>query len=434
MSKESVDGKSDETLTDTVLYSYGRKQFVEELEINKDKIKSFKSITPFPPSYPYEYNHFYITDYDGNIWFHQNAGWTQIDFFKQNNISIAKINVTMDSLRFKTYWITKDMNAWMSDSKLTEQIDIAGYDDIIDIQPGEFFAVALCVSRTLSPDKFKKILFYWFRVANVNNNVKQLPDSIAALIIDYDTMVKVLRKGGCYKMIDNEEQWVQLREFEEIEGNGFENESIVCIECHSDGPESVFFVNDHGEVWAFGDDNDALGLGKLAKKHYSHARNNEPDKIPYFVENKIFVTKVCCGKTHTLALDENGKVHSWGKNYFAQIGRSTKSPEYPGMIEKLKEFVVADIKAEWDNSYARSQDDLHFVWGDNRWGQLKFNEMKETYNVYENREETIREYKVREPLLINDLFYEKIGKKVMIKDVCFGVTVMLIIAINKEQD
>ena len=455
MSDKSVDIKSDQTLTVTKLYTYGSNKKIEceDIEVpylrrlnnGKDRIKSFKSISASADDDWHEWNGFVITDCDDNIWCHgyngnRNLGigdvsrvtsWTHNDFFKKNNISIAKINAAVHSSRI--YWITKNNKAYTTggDGAFTPiKVEIDGYDDIIDIQPGHYFSVALCLSPTIPPDQFNKILFYWFRVANVNNDVEGLPDAIITLIIDYDTMGKVFRKGDWYKMIDNKEERVIIEKFEEIEGKDFENESIVSIACSSG---STFFVNNYGEIWALRDLK-ALGLDDdLREKYRYYARNHEPDKIPYFIENKIFVTKVSCGSYHTLVLDMNGKVHSWGDEQYAEVGRYGCYPKEPGLIEKLKDYVVVDIKAEGYNSYAKTEDDLHWVWGDNRWGQLKFeDDREEEYSRHDKADRN--KYKQREPLMINDLFYEKIGKKVMIKDVCFGVTVMHIIASNKVQD
>ena len=229
MSDESVDVKRDETLADTELYTYGSNYkdenepgYLERLKNGKDKIKSFKSIIASADDDWHKENAFIITDYDDNIWCHgynanSNLGigdvfrvssWRQNDFFKKNNIPIAKISASVHSHRI--YWITKDNKAYRTGvgAHTPIKVEIDGYDDIIDIQSGRWFRVALCLSSTVPPDQFNKIVSNWVRVANVktvNNKVEELPDDIITLIIEYDTMGKVFRDGDWYKMIDNKE-------------------------------------------------------------------------------------------------------------------------------------------------------------------------------------------------------------------------------------
>ena len=38
----------------------------------------------------------------------------------------------------------------------------------------------------------------------------------------------------------------------------------------------------------------------------------------------VNITKVVCGKSHTLALNDNGQVYSWGDNSYGKLGQGKK--------------------------------------------------------------------------------------------------------------
>ena len=80
-----------------------------------------------------------------------------------------------------------------------------------------------------------------------------------------------------------------------------------------------------------------------------------------------------------------------------------------------------DIKAEKDNSYAKSDENLHWVLGDNHWGQLQLQSFQNN-NVYSNKDK---------PFLLNDIFHQKSGKSMTI--VYLGADVLYIVATKASQ-
>eukprot|EP01084_Bolivina_argentea_P113332 202006_1 len=88
-----------------------------------------------------------------------------------------------------------------------------------------------------------------------------------------------------------------------------------------------------------------------------------PTRIDYFNENKVIIKAVaCCGITHCIALDINGKVYTWGK----QFG----NPQFlkPELITDLKE-VVDEILVGDDHSIIKTNKNNYFTFGSNDYGE-----------------------------------------------------------------
>ena len=71
----------------------------------------------------------------------------------------------------------------------------------------------------------------------------------------------------------------------------------------------------NGTVWTYGIGNDGeLGLGDVTQ-------TDNPEKVDF--GDGVIITKIATGENHTLALDSEGNVWSFGKNNFYQLGNET---------------------------------------------------------------------------------------------------------------
>lgn len=53
------------------------------------------------------------------------------------------------------------------------------------------------------------------------------------------------------------------------------------------------------------------------------------------LENHV-ITKVCCGSSHSVAINEWGNVFTWGSNSFSQLGQeSSESEPLPKLVKTL---------------------------------------------------------------------------------------------------
>jgi alpha-tubulin suppressor-like RCC1 family protein len=87
------------------------------------------------------------------------------------------------------------------------------------------------------------------------------------------------------------------------------------------------------------------------------------------------ITQVSCGQNHSLALDENGRVYSWGSNTYGILGNgSTNNSNVP--VEVVDNLLNEDgnkiikINAGFSHSLALGENGKVYSWGYNNNGQL----------------------------------------------------------------
>jgi len=116
-----------------------------------------------------------------------------------------------------------------------------------------------------------------------------------------------------------------------------------------------------GTVWAWGDNRSGqLGEGTTAEMRTA--------PVPALVSG---IVKIAAGPLHALALDASGHVWSWGDNNYFQLGeRGYPAPPWspqPQIVQYLPQFVL-DIAAGRSHSLALADDGTILGWG--RGGQL----------------------------------------------------------------
>ena len=109
----------------------------------------------------------------------------------------------------------------------------------------------------------------------------------------------------------------------------FSDKSIIQISL---GKFHSLALDNEGQVYSWGwNEGGQLGLEDKKDKF-------EPSLIPYFKENGIFITQVITAYKHNLALDKNGKVYSWGWNEYGQLGLSHNEERLsPNLISYFKD-------------------------------------------------------------------------------------------------
>ena len=124
---------------------------------------------------------------------------------------------------------------------------------------------------------------------------------------------------------------------------------------------STVTLKSNGEIWSYG--YGQLGTGDTTYK-----------VLPTYtgINN---ITQISLGGTHTLALDTEGHVWSWGYNGYGELGNGTttsstekvqvKSPDGEGVLEN-----IVAISAGNYHSIALDKDGNVYTWGYNGYGQL----------------------------------------------------------------
>ncbi|XP_036619634.1 probable E3 ubiquitin-protein ligase HERC6 isoform X2 [Trichosurus vulpecula] len=141
-----------------------------------------------------------------------------------------------------------------------------------------------------------------------------------------------------------------------------ETQAVVLVSC---GKEHSLAVCKTGEVFSWGSDSEGqLGIRKLKKQSFL------PKKIQDLSSVKII--QVSCGYYHSIALAQDGKVFSWGKNSHGQLGLGENFPSQsrPQWVKSLNGIPLAQVSAGGDHSFALSLSGTSYGWGKNNEGQL----------------------------------------------------------------
>eukprot|EP01084_Bolivina_argentea_P295347 508441_1 len=101
----------------------------------------------------------------------------------------------------------------------------------------------------------------------------------------------------------------------------------IQIQKIATGNGYTTFINDNGQLFVCGNDSyghGVLGLGK---------ETTSVEKIIKIPTQTKFID-IYCGRVHTLALDNNGQIWSWGYEEYGQLGHGDTNHRYkPTMIE-----------------------------------------------------------------------------------------------------
>lgn len=85
--------------------------------------------------------------------------------------------------------------------------------------------------------------------------------------------------------------------------------------CSVDGTEhEILFLLENGSLWSF---------DRTSGQELTSTQILKPTQFPLSVE----IETTACGRYHSLALDANGNVYSWGSNHFGQLGHGLTAEE-----------------------------------------------------------------------------------------------------------
>ena len=380
------------------LYLFGNVKKAKDLN-NKVLVKSIRNINIFS-------SNFIVTDRDNNYWVN---GWQRNVYnpiFSKDIYKPPKYEKICSSLGNNSiFWITSNGELYEKMSKYNSapyMKQITALKNVIDTQGSIAHNVALCGSSLISDaEEIKGIISFW-----CSHDSLIFPADIITIILRYfgqiGTRLYLQKKSGH----PINKKWKKI--------SGFKNICIVSISC---GRDYSLFLDKTGKVYSCGaNQSGQLGLGKSNEYRYQ-STIFKPTLLPYFASNKIMIQKICSGYHHNLALDTENNVYSWGLNGHGQCALyedkkyQSELAVTPRLIQFFEEFCIVDIKADGDNSYAKSDGNLHWIWGDNRYGQCFLGNPGERQSV---------------PFMMNDIFFEK--TKAKIKDVYLGGNVTYIVS------
>lgn len=136
-----------------------------------------------------------------------------------------------------------------------------------------------------------------------------------------------------------------------------------------------FFLN--GSVKNTQNAEGTLTVTKTTSLKYVECDNNNPfiSKLTEVFDSSNSWDKISLGEKHAIALDDNGKLFSWGKNTQGQlgIGDVTNETEFigqPTLISSVSNTLFVDVSASAEVSFAITDQGKMYSWGDNDLGTL----------------------------------------------------------------
>lgn len=136
------------------------------------------------------------------------------------------------------------------------------------------------------------------------------------------------------------------------------------------GSNHVLAVNNTGRAFAWGSgQQNQLGRRVIERTRLSGLVPRE-----FGLRGKI--SKISCGSYHSFAIDNKGKVFSWGLNSYGQTGiiegldGESSFLLKPTVVDSLEQYEITDISGGGHHSIACTKDGKVFVWGRCDGGQL----------------------------------------------------------------
>ena len=135
---------------------------------------------------------------------------------------------------------------------------------------------------------------------------------------------------------------------------------LLNIKAITTGGNHTVALDESGRVWTWGS-NDHGQLGHSG----GSLTNNEPTPVTGFSAD---IVAIAAGDYHTLAVDANGQVWAWGRDNFGQISNTRISSSVPVMVSGATDIVA--VAAGANHSVALKNDGTVWAWGRNTVGQL----------------------------------------------------------------
>ena len=118
------------------------------------------------------------------------------------------------------------------------------------------------------------------------------------------------------------------------------------------------------------------GLYAWGSNQYGQLGRGDGKKLncsrrPGRVDLNPLTTQIACGQFHCLALDVDGRVHSWGWGVHGQLGHdSIEDLGVPQQVTGLAGHVIVEIAAGYAHSLCRDKDGRLLAFGLGMFGQL----------------------------------------------------------------
>lgn len=185
---------------------------------------------------------------------------------------------------------------------------------------------------------------------------------------------------------DDKLQYITYNNFEktcisDIEGSILNNKKIVDF-CYDGYGDSYIALDNEGKIYTWGNNSSGqLGDG-------TNTNSDLPICISNINENILYgktITSINVNGTSTCVIDSDGKVYTWGKNYQGKLGNGTSTnSNLPICISDLLDCAlngkkIVKISNGYDTCVALDSDGNIYAWGDNYDGVLGNGTREDSY-------------------------------------------------------
>ncbi|CCI39952.1 unnamed protein product [Albugo candida] len=165
-------------------------------------------------------------------------------------------------------------------------------------------------------------------------------------------------------------------------GHGSSNQDIECVPRLVDALEGIKIVDiscgeyhtaavdEEGKLFTWGWGGSTLkGSGALG--HAGGEDESIPRLVRTLVDQGVPIKSVECGELHTVALTKDGEIWAWGNGEYGRLGNGASDNfEVPEPIEYFADQNVASISAGRDFTFAITEHGEVYSWGINSHSQL----------------------------------------------------------------
>jgi len=147
-------------------------------------------------------------------------------------------------------------------------------------------------------------------------------------------------------------------------------ETMIQVEC---GELFTVALDEQGKVYTWGSGGSFSGAGALG--HGDSDDRQVPTEVTWFDDQMGSdfpgIVQIAAGKGHVLALDGDGQVWSWGKGDYGRLGNGGSSAQLqPSPVELFEEIPCMFVAAGEHFSGAITDDGEVYMWGRNDQCQL----------------------------------------------------------------
>ena len=130
------------------------------------------------------------------------------------------------------------------------------------------------------------------------------------------------------------------------------------------GDNHVLMLTVEGEIYSYGDGQSGITGNGIFTYHF------KPVKVK-FQYNTVSIERIAAAGRHSLAIDSNQIIYSWGSGKNGRLGHDNeKDQHYPKAIESISNNKIIYCSAGDTYSCAISQEHSLFTWGSGEFGRL----------------------------------------------------------------